>query len=129
MLTSASDKAYATTAVAAAGGGGTVTWSYYDWFSRQLDPSGLLGPIQVLTGLRPVAATSAGAQVLQSPFWNPITPGGLVVRPVGGDSDQAAPRSAGWMAVAAPVGRTVGLAWNTSPTGVGGRLAVSVWRP
>jgi hypothetical protein len=122
-------------------GGGTVTWVTershgVGTFSLQIGADGLPGAIQQISGaFAPVTADGGGDQVfgpvLGSPIAAPASP--VFVRPAGGGPDQPAPEGRGPApvaeTVAAPFGRAVAAAWNTSPTGSGPSMALSVWRP
>jgi hypothetical protein len=108
-------------------------------FSVPIGADGIPGPIEQDPGaLFPVAATGGGDQVLagatsggqgvQGPLVQGVM-GDLTIRPAGGGADQPAPSPYGLLATATPLGRAVALAWNTSPTGSGPVLALSVWQP
>jgi hypothetical protein len=77
-----------------------------------------------------LAADGGGDELFAWPPYNFAVSGlATFVRPTGGGADQPAPARYGQAAVAAPVGRAVALAWNTSPTGIGPTVALSIWRP
>jgi hypothetical protein len=137
-LTPASAEAFYGNAVAVPGGG-TLTWATNSphgsgTFSLQIGADGLPGATQQITG-GPIALTADGGgdEVFA---WPPNiglpslpNPAPVFVRPAGGGADQPAPARYAQVAVAAPVGRAAALAWNTSPTGSGPIMALSVWRP
>jgi hypothetical protein len=123
----------------ATAGGGTVNWATYGplgagAFSLQIGTDGLPGaPQQITGGLIALTADGGGDQVF-GPVPAPISTIALLatpvfIRPAGGGPDQPAPGGPGQVAVAAPVGRAVVSAWNTSPTGDGPTMELSVWRP
>lgn len=135
-LTPAVAQAYSSNSVAVPGGG-TVTWgaTYYNpfltgIFSVQIGADGLPGATQQITsGSAAVTADGGGDEVFTP---SPPAPHPVFIRPAGGGADQPAPKSPGspgGVAVAAPVGRAVAAVWNTSPTGGGPTMALSVWRP
>jgi hypothetical protein len=126
------DKAGATHAVALASGGGIVSWSaLLPAFSVTVDADGAVGaPQPSPLGIVPFTRDGGGDQVLAGQGSSgQLVQFGVLVRPVGGGPDQPAPVSYGSLAVSTPLGRAIALAWNTSPTGAGGNLALSVWRP
>ena len=142
-LTPPGTQAFYTNAVAVPGSG-MVTWSGAIYsptsfqsgaFIVQIGADGRLGATQPIADERAALAADGGGDVVFAPppsialqpFATPPTP--VFVRPAGGGADQPAPASYGGVAVATPVGRAVALLWNTSPTGGGPRLALSVWRP
>ena len=76
----------------------------------------------------PLAPTDDGPLAELAPPTPPAPPA-PEVPPVLLCPPEHAPNSHGLLAVSQPEGRRVALAWNTSPTGAGGNLALSVWRP
>jgi hypothetical protein len=134
-LTPAKAEAIYTNAVAVPGGG-TVTWATAGppsagTFSLPIGADGLPGVTQQITGgLIVLTADGGGDRVFAWPPYNfAISRSVPFVRPASGGVDQPAPSSSGQIAVAAPLGRSVASAWNTSPTGIGPIMALSVWRP
>ena len=126
------DMALSTRAVALATGGGIVSWNGISaTFSVTVAGDGRVGPPQAVPlGIVPFTRDGGGDQVLAGEGSSgQSVQFGALVRPVEGGPDQPAPVSNGSLAVSAPLGRRVALAWNTSPTGAGGHLALSVWRP
>jgi hypothetical protein len=142
-LGNAGDQAVNRGAVALRGGGGTVSWGSATnlgaAFSAEIGADGTVGPPQLSSlGIVPFAADGGGDQVLAGPgsvvgegAWSggSFVQFGVLMRPAGGGADQPAPSSSGQLAVSAPLGRRVALVWNTSPMGVGDRMALSLWRP
>jgi hypothetical protein len=146
-LTAATTQFTGSNALATSGGGGTVTWSTFDpakgTFGATIGSGGSVGPAYPITDpLTALVADGGGDQVLTGtsavpghggsgtpPPGGQLVQGGVAIRAAGGGADQPAPHGNGRLAVATPVGRAAALVWSTSPTGVGGRLAVSVWRP
>ncbi len=141
-LTPAATQAIDASAVAAPGDG-TVGWDAGEvggppvaWpqpFSVQIGSDGVPGATQTfpVTGpwVRLLASDGGGDEVFGpiTPSPEPLSP--LFVRPASGGADEPAPSREGQFAVATPVGRAVALAWNTSPTGAGPIMELSVWRP
>jgi hypothetical protein len=121
-----------TQVVASPGGGGIVSWSDLGTVrSTTVAADGTPGAAQLSPlGIVPVTRDGGGDQVLAGPGSElPFVQFGVLVQPVGGGALEHAPVSHGLLAVSQPVGRRVALAWNTSPTGAGGNLALSVWQP
>ena len=133
VLTLPSDgKAAFARAVAISGDGGIVSWGNVGAvLSTTVAADGRVAPPQTSPlGIVPFARDGGGDQVLAGPGSElPFVQFGVLVQPVGGGALEHAPVSSGLLATAQPVGRRVALAWNTSPTGAGGNLALSVWRP
>jgi hypothetical protein len=119
-----------TNAVAASGGGGTVTWGMPgSVFSAWLRPTGPAGPPALVPDGRIVlTADGGGDQVLSA------TPGGVLdfapsdvaVRPVTGGPDEPAPLRGGVaVAVSAPSGRALAVMGQTAAN----VRALTVWQP
>jgi hypothetical protein len=131
-LTGAAAPTSRTRVLAAPGGGGTIAWQEATTiFTAAVGTTGVFGPGQPITaGLAPLAADGGGDQVLAGEGSAESLPQfGVVVRRRDGGPDEPAPRDHGALAAATPLGRAFALAWNTSPTGAGGREAIAVWRP
>ena len=136
-LTSAATQAVGARAVAAPGGDTVVYYAgraagqpsgWPEASVVQIGAGGVPGATQTLPVNAPVASASdGGGDLVFEPTPGPSA-GPMFVRPAGGGADEPAP-SSGLVAVAAPVGRAVAVAWNTSPTGSGPTMALSVWRP
>jgi len=137
-LTPANTAAFYSNAVATPAGG-TVNWAAENphgpaTFSLQFGADGLPGASQQVSGELIALSADGGGDLVFGPLPLPSTPIALLatpvfVRPMGGGADQPAPGRAGQVAVAAPVGRAIVSAWNTSPTGAEADMALSVWRP
>jgi hypothetical protein len=104
-------------------------------FSVRIGADGLPGATQQISGPIALAADGGGDEVFSWPgaigYYPPpnlLNPA-VFVRPAGGGADEPAPSRVGQFAVSTPVGRAVALAWNTSPTGAGPIMELSVWRP
>jgi hypothetical protein len=128
--------------VVAVPGGGTISWELVgdagaEAVSVQVGAGGQPGATHLITDEKVVvAADGGGDEVLGWPLGWPIyLPSlphpGPVVRPAGGASDQSASGYEGKVAVAAPTGRAVASAWNTSPNFArpSSTIELSVWRP
>jgi hypothetical protein len=119
-------------AVAVAGDGAIVSWSdrlVVSSTTVAADGS-VAAPKVAPLGIVPLARDGGGDQVLAGPgSGGQSVQFGVLVQPVGGGALEQAPLSYGSLAVSQPEGRRVALAWNTIPTGAGGNLALSVWRP
>ena len=112
-------------AVALPSGAGTVTWpARVGLGSTQITADGSLLPARSNTdGIVPIAADGGGDQIIARSYFNgtPV----MWLRPADGSPDQQAPAGDGELAVAAPLGRAVALAWPAVP----GVTQLSVWRP
>jgi hypothetical protein len=138
-LTPLGSQAFYSNPVALPTGGGVVTWSAYPpplvgTFTLQLSGAGLAGVAQQVTG-EPIALAvdGGGDEVFGSPqsigLPGPLSSTSPFVRPAGGGTDQPAPAAYGQVSVSGPRGRAAAMIWNTSPTGEGPTMGVSVWRP
>ena len=119
-------------AVAIAGDGGTVSWGDLSGtlVTTVAADGSVATPAAAPLGIVPVARDGGGDKVLAGPgSAGQFVQFGVLVQPVGGGALEHAPVGSGSLAVSQPLGRRVALAWNTSPTGAGGNLALSVWRP
>ena len=139
LLSTTTNPALETIAVAAPAGGGTVSWHPVSTppsgvFSTQISATGTLtGPTPIQGTETPYIVDGAGDQLLVTVFSvPPPVPPKLGVRPIGGGPVEPAPvTSAGMVTAAHPVGRAFAIVWDeldakNNPTG---RWRVSVWRP
>ena len=142
MLGGAGEFITFTAAVAAPGGGGTVSWprmllspAPYASSTVRLSPDGVPGPVVDLpNALAPVAADGGGDLVFAHPFDVGTVPYSAVIRPASGGPDQPSPLAPPLLgfytpgfAVASP-GRAVAAA-RTNTTNGRHQLQLSVWRP
>ena len=129
-VTGLTERASNPRAVAAKGGGGTVRWTSAAGVFTAEVRGGVAPAVPSPNGIAPFAVDGGGDQVLAGPgSTGTFAQFGVFVRPVGADALEPAPMSNGGVAVAAPVGRRVALAWGGMLDDRREPVTVSVWRP
>ena len=135
VLAPADARADYVAAVATAGGGGSVSWTTapinLTAYTVALSADGAAGAVgQPAAGVIPTGHDGGGDILLSvSPRSSGAGSRELLMQPAGGAPDELSPApSWGAVAVAAPRGRAVAVAWWSSPTG-SGSLELTVWQP
>jgi hypothetical protein len=129
-LTSLAERASHPRAVAALGGGGTVSWTNSTGvFSAEVRGT-VAAPALSPNGIVPFGVDGGGDQVLAGPgSTGTFAQLGVLVRPAGGGPLEPAPVPNGTVAVSTPIGRRIALAWGGAVTGRHEPVTLSLWRP